>query len=271
MCFLCFLNKTKIFFVNKTVSSSSFSVGLRFYYWPYYQTLKEIPAGDQLDWNEDDHSGFNVCELFVTPKYGTFQEEIANYKFISFTQYKEDIITKVNAYVDTDIVKGTKAGRVPCKYLHYGIESGRILGFENLVSLVLYTDYSELCKNFSSSFRKMKSYEPVESIKKRNAVYGWMSKILRETVELFGGCSRDETLSGPFYSGMGVVMNMPSFNIRLCSPTSTSCTIEVAIKFSGDHGIIIQLDNPGNVYPYYELRGFNCSWISRYKEEDERY
>eukprot|EP01084_Bolivina_argentea_P168723 292535_1 len=122
----------------------------------------------------------------------------------------------------------------------------------------------------------MKSYEPVESIKKRNSVYGWMSKILRETVELFGGYSQTggwthdhNILSGPFYSGMGVVMNMPSFNIRLCSPTSTSCQIEVAIKFSGDHGIIIQLDNP-NVKPYCWLTGFNCSWISRYKEEDER-
>eukprot|EP01084_Bolivina_argentea_P057358 104793_1 len=115
----------------------------------------------------------------------------------------------------------------------------------------------------------MKPYEPVESIKKRNSIYGWMSKILRETVELFGGYSANKTLSGPFYSGMGVVMTIPSFNIRLCSPTSTSCTIEVAVKFSGDHGIIIQLDNP-RVNPYFYLRGFNCCWISRYKEEDER-
>eukprot|EP01084_Bolivina_argentea_P030981 57375_1 len=64
-------------------------------------------------------------------------------------------------------------------------------------------------------------------------------------------------------------MNMPSFNIRLCSPTSTSCTIHVAIKFSGENGIIIQLDNP-KVVPYQALTGFNCMWLSRFKEEDER-
>eukprot|EP01084_Bolivina_argentea_P248813 416282_1 len=64
-------------------------------------------------------------------------------------------------------------------------------------------------------------------------------------------------------------MNMSSFNIRLCCPTSTSCTISVAIKFSGEDGIIIQLNNPP-VLPYQALTGFNCSWISRYNEEDER-
>ena len=69
---------------------------------------------------------------------------------------------------------------------------------------------------------------------------------------------------------MSVVLNIPEFNIFLCSPTSTSKQIEVAIKFSGDHGIVIQLDNPPNDQ-YQFLRGFNCSWLSRYKEEDERY
>merc|ERR1711933_101159 len=45
--------------------------------------------------------------------------------------------------------------------------------------------------------------------------------------------------------------------------------MEVAIKFSGDQGIVIQLDNP-NTPQYNKLRGFNCQWLSRYKEEDER-
>ena len=97
-----------------------------------------------------------------------------------------------------------------------------------------------------------------------------MSKTLRETVEIFGQCSDDGGLKGSYYCGMSVVMNIPEFNIFLCSPTSTSMQIEVAIKFSGDHGIIIQLDNP-RTEQYFFLRGFNCSWISRYKEEDERY
>eukprot|EP01084_Bolivina_argentea_P122946 217901_1 len=57
--------------------------------------------------------------------------------------------------------------------------------------------------------------------------------------------------------------------MKLCAPTSTSIHIEVAIIFSGVDGIIIQLDNPHTTQHQW-LRGFDVSWISRYKEEDER-
>ena len=80
---------------------------------------------------------------------------------------------------------------------------------------------------------------------------------------------------------MSVAMNIPSFSMRLSSPTSTSMQISVAIKFSGREGMVITLNNPatrdkcgGNVtggYEYGWLRSFNCSWISKFKEEEERY
>ena len=50
---------------------------------------------------------------------------------------------------------------------------------------------------------------------------------------------------------------------------STSGQLEVALKFSGERGMILEMDNSkgdGRL-----LQGMNCSWISRYKEEDERY
>eukprot|EP01083_Nonionella_stella_P088311 246018_1 len=102
-------------------------------------------------------------------------------------------------------------------------------------------------------------------------MYYWMSRKLRECVEIFGQCrvGIDNTLSGPFFCGMNGVMSMPSFCMRLCSPTSTSKQIEVAMKFSGKNGIVLQMDNPRNVQ-YRYLHGFNASWISRYKAEDER-
>eukprot|EP00488_Nonionellina_sp_1-RS-2012_P000260 TRINITY_DN10750_c0_g1_i1.p1 TRINITY_DN10750_c0_g1~~TRINITY_DN10750_c0_g1_i1.p1 ORF type:complete len:106 (-),score=5.13 TRINITY_DN10750_c0_g1_i1:69-386(-) len=64
---------------------------------------------------------------------------------------------------------------------------------------------------------------------------------------------------------MSSVMHIPQFNIRLCTPTSTSKHIEIAMRFCGRYGIIIQLNND-----QLQLRGFNCSWFSRYPEEDER-
>eukprot|EP01083_Nonionella_stella_P098876 278119_1 len=62
---------------------------------------------------------------------------------------------------------------------------------------------------------------------------------------------------------------MASFSMRLCSPTSTSKQIEVAMKFSGSNGIVLQMDNPDLVQHRY-LHAFNASWTSRFKEEDER-
>ena len=58
------------------------------------------------------------------------------------------------------------------------------------------------------------------------------------------------------------------FNIFLYSPTSTSVRIEVAIKFSGDQGMIIEFNNKKGAAKH--VKGFDVSWISRYREEDER-
>ena len=276
--YLCiyFLNLFIFFFLYKySVSSSSFSIGLRFYYWDYYKSIKEL-ADDQQDHTTNTaHSGYNIDALYVPPKYGSFKEEIGNYKDIDFKQY-EAVKIKATKYENTPIVKATKAavadwvGNIA---LHYDISDGDRLGFPNLISLIMYTDYTDLSSNFSSTFRKKSPFETLQGIKKRNADYYWFSKTLRETVEIFGQCSTgfgNGVLTGSFFCGMSFVMNIPEFNIFLCSPTSTSKQIEVAIKFSGDQGIVIQLDNP-QISQYGWLRGFNCSWVSRYKEEDERY
>ena len=263
-----------------TVSSLSFNIGLRFYYWDYYKSLKELPDVDIPQYNINDHSGYDISDLYVPPKYASFKEEIRSYQYIEFKQYEEEVVVKAKEHENTRIVKETKAalGRWDgTEGLHYDIKDGVPLGFPNLVSLILYTDYTELSSHFTATFRRSDLFESLKSIKTRNSDYYWMSRRLRETVEIFGGCSNGDSyadyknkLRGSYYCGMSVELNIPEFNIFLCSPTSTSKQIEVAIKFSGHHGIVIQLDNPPTDQ-YKRLRGFNCCWLSRFKEEDERY
>merc|ERR1712228_217179 len=65
-------------------------------------------------------------------------------------------------------------------------------------------------------------------------------------------------------------MIIPSFNIRLNAPTSTTMQIEVALKFAGRNGTIIQLNNDSDGGKVDYLRSFNVSFISRYPSEDER-
>ena len=225
-----------------------------------------------------DHSGFEVRDLFIKRKYKSFKQEIMNYGYISIKQYNHMIINKAAKYMDTNMVRSIKAfiGHSGSTKLYYGVVNGAPLRIDNLVSVILYTDFTDLSSNFTSTFRKISPYETLSSIKARNSRYWWMSKTLRETVELYGIWrdnyygNRNSSLVGPFYTGMSYIMNIPQFAIRLCSPTSTSIHMEVAMKFSGETGIIIQLnttDYAGDAL----LAAFDVSWISRYKEEDERY
>ena len=93
--------------------------------------------------------------------------------------------------------------------------------------------------------------------------------LLRETVECFG--SRKPTdmnqngERGPFYCGVNRLMLVPSFGIRLCSPTSTSKESSVAIRFANTHGIVLRFNNENIL-----LRFFDCSYVSAYTEESER-
>eukprot|EP01083_Nonionella_stella_P046162 123586_1 len=251
---------------KQSASTGSFNIGLIFYYWPFYKSVKQLPVADVEPDNVNDHGGYNVYELFVQQKYRSFKEEISNYDHVSVNAYHA-VVVKADLYRNTDIAKRLKAAE--SRSLHYDIAEGSPFNYEYLIALILYCDFSALCTDFSSTFRPTFAAESLESIKKRNQKYWWLSKLLRETVQIYGYCGyeHDEanTLQGPWYCGM-TNMIVANFVCRLCSPTSASQQFAVAVRFSGDKGIIMQLNNTSSEL----LRGFDCSWISSFREEDER-
>lgn len=249
------------------MSSHRFSIGLRFYYWPFYKDMDQLPDDDHFPTKITDHSGYKIRDLYVQKRYDTFGEEIKNYSYITISHYRNVILVKANGYINTSKVRAIKAEGPGT---HYGITNGTPLSISNLISVILYTDFTALCSDFSSTFRKVSPYETISSIKWRNSKYWWLSKTLRETVELYADWrTHYQKPNQSYYTGISFVMNLPSFSIRLCGPTSTSIHLEVACKFSGDSGIILQL-NVGQVMGV-GARAFDCSWISRFSEEDERY
>ena len=211
------------------VSTGAFSIGIKYKY--------------------DDDNG-----LLVKPKYSNFKQEILEYQHININQYQKEILPKATAYLGTISIH--------CKYEDEPITE------ERLISIILYTDYTSLSAHFTSTFRKSNAFEPIQSTKRRHANYYWMAKILEECRSSHGQ-RKTSGLIGPFYCGMSVVMSMPQFAIGLHSPTSTSCHIEVAMKFSGQSGIIIQFDNSRGRATM--LDGIDVSLVSRFREEDERY
>ena len=268
------------------VSNDSFNIGLRFYYWQKYKELEEIP--EEEIWHEqrgtyDAHSGFKVCSLFIVGKYGSFKEEVINYKdeFAKDSNLVHVVMEKAKTYAkDSKVIKAIKGKANSSRYAkgeippYYGILEDSPLLVEHLLSVLLYCDYTKHSASFSRSFRKTDEFEGLQSIKQRNSKYFWMAKRLRETVEIYGTCSHwteKNRLKGPFYTGISRVINMPYFSIRLCSPTSTTLHIEVAMKFSGQQGMILSLNNPRKNFKCRYLRGFGVGAVSRYPEEDEVY
>ena len=274
-------------FIKETkgiTATSNFSVGLRLYYWKHYKKMDELPTCQQMisirD-NTHDHGGHKVSELCVDGKYGSFKEEAMNYPNFTKEQYEAAWAKAIIYHRKSDRIKEITAKYTDGyeeMFLYYGIEFGDFLLFGHILALILYTDFSKLCTVFSSTFRQMHNFETLKSIKTRNALFYWMSRRLRELVELFGQCSIGDwdkekkkavdQMKGPFYCGMNTRLNIYSFAMRLNSPTSTSKHFPVAVKFSGPQGAVFTFANSGTSQ-YHYLRCFNCSILSAFPEEDE--
>ena len=145
--------------------------------------------------------------------------------------------------------------------------------------MVLYSDWSELQYDFSKTFRRQNKLETISSVKQRNREFYHWSRSLREVVEYYGNSGWNERYDikynnncnhkrGPFFSGMSKVMIIPEIMVRLNGPCSTTKSIEVATRFAGSDGIIIQMDNQSYRQSHY-LKCFDMNWISQYQGENE--
>eukprot|EP01084_Bolivina_argentea_P263327 445653_1 len=173
-------------FINATkLKSTSFNIGIIFYYWPKYKGMKEFGQNGNR-YNINDHGGYKFVDLYVPQKFSIFKEEISDYKCFSMVQYKA-LMVKINEYLKTETVKSTKARQVEedAIQLQYEVDDDTILSYYHLLCVLLYTDYTELSNDFCCSFHGIYPFEPVSSIKKRHQTYWWMAKGLREIVQLF--------------------------------------------------------------------------------------
>eukprot|EP01084_Bolivina_argentea_P138359 243600_1 len=252
------------------LKSHSFNSGLMFYYWSYYKEISEGKRENPKDvfWNIVDFGEDAIGELYVAQKYNTFKEEILTH--INIEMYANKVILRAEHYIRTKKAKEMTNNREDD--LHYAIKYGTPISIHNLISVILYCNFSDLSKDFSATFRAIRPFESLKSIKNRNREYWWLSKILKETVQYFGNTRnkrKGDIEVGPFYCGINAVMNIPSFSIRLCSPTSTSKNEEIAVNFATKSGMIIELNNDGSSDSD-RIRSFDCSWLSVYSYERER-
>eukprot|EP01084_Bolivina_argentea_P201714 344759_1 len=240
---------------TETISVGQYSFGQRLYYWEYYKNKNE---------KDPFNPGYKYCDWYINKKYDTFKMEILN---------KIDI-NKFNhtRYKATQLLKHSKSlKQIQSREISaYEIKMKQTLSYDYLMSVIFYTDYTELSSNFSSTFRKISS-ETDESMKKRNSYYCNWSRLLVTTVHAFGSrlnCpyGKSERIKA-LYHGVSF-MYFNAFAARFCSPTSTTPHFEVAAMFANqdEDGLVLTLNNCPDDYPFY----FNASLVSRFGVEDER-
>eukprot|EP01084_Bolivina_argentea_P295276 508306_1 len=239
-------------------------------------------------------------------KYESMKEELLNNKLypLQLNQFQLSM-KKAQKFIKTEKAKQTilwaSVWNDPMKYeiqmtidhhdhLNVNGQNEYIhISLEQLLVIIIYCDWTDLCSKFGESFRKKSLCESMESVKNRNKEFAICSRLLRESVEYFGDRGFGELkyltdsiprpliqrrlniyneIRGPFFCGLSFLMVMPHINIELCGPTSTSLQIEVAARFAGAYGTLLQLNNNGTQY-HGQLTGFPCSWVSQYPQEDE--
>ena len=246
------------------MQSKGFSTGFTWMYWDHFKPKDDVD-GDALI----PGTNHTKKELYSpSPKHENFKEEILEYPTMTMLLF-EKLRIKVEEFMkNSKKVKSLKArfgGGGWAK--HFGISKDAPVADAHLFAVILYCDYTVLCTKMSETFRALSPEEEVTAVKERNRSFWWMSKKLRELIELFGDDNYDG-IKGPFFCGVSFVASLSSFCISLRGPTSTTKQVDVSINFSGEHGIIITMDN--KVHPGSSCKWFNTVWLSAFKEEDER-
>jgi len=283
------LKKAIANFLREFRASKSFSTGIIFWYWPWHREAEnQTQIRRECFYENMDFGGHSISDLCVRPRFASLKEEAMESGEVDIEEFNATVVEKAERYLKT---RKCRAMRSRFDDLHFGLhahegvdeyyDSFRIplkspLSLRHIQSVLLYTDFTHFSKTFSSSFRKLRWNESIREINQRNARFFHIAKALRECVYLFGCDNATNKFrigqydgSGPFFTGVSVVVNIPSFAINLQGPTSTSKQYTVALRFAKDDGLILRLDNNGEC-------GSDCvsfwdaSWTSRYPEEDER-
>ena len=229
-------------------------MGYIFGYWPH--------------WKDDEYTshkfrGYTKSSLYILPIYESLKDEILIQSgFMDYQEWNKHLI-KAQQYEETSKIKK----KISSQYSRYDLKSIP-MSLSHVLCIILYCDTTDLQRKFSATFREKNEYESMEEIKKRHQKFGHFGKGLVEAVNVWGDNAYFDDEKGPFHCGLSCILTVGKFAIYLRAPTSTTKEVEVALNFATRNGIIMSLNNDN--LDGIDQRLFNCNWISRYSEENER-
>ena len=205
---------------------------------------------------------------------------------LSYTQFLCEL-NKSFILINTKDIKDMESNNGD---LYYGLIYKDQIKISNILSILFYCNYTELCQLFRKEFfinKHTKYYtkkdwrgKDIKYIK--NIEYYYFCRNLYITIEYYGIKSNNNYNSDDhkFYSGLNKKFLFQSYGNVFSLPLSVTKTKKVALKFAGNNGIVIQIKSKwkyNNKYdPTYfynksnNTRYMSLKLISNYGEfEDE--
>eukprot|EP01084_Bolivina_argentea_P290928 499892_1 len=203
--------------------------------------------------------------FYVLPKYTNIKQELVDNKIckISVDIYHQEY-NKCMQFMKTKQVKNMHMrGDIYNHKMSLSISPNHIL------SLLIYCNCDEFQNKWSSTYRRIPSNEDDLSLRKRHSYFYFVSKYLNILVEDFGDRLIEyKNNNKSFFHGVSKILYFTKTCAQFHGPLSTSTDINVAVNFSNNIGIILQLQYLSSTYPL-KAKYFNCAFFSDYPNERE--
>ena len=203
---------------------------------------------------------------FVETKYDSLKIEITQNELIKISVKQFDIQYKRSEFcVECDEAKKMIAKSYRGQNDGYGIPIGSNITSQHILSLLLYTNFTELQNAMKKTLRKQDVDDDMVMLRERNGVYANWCRLLYESYAFF---STKSTKKCKYYHGINCQILFSNFHCDFSMPISTTISELQAYHFAGfGDGIILQFESDNSTQTVNEL---NVSWFSDFSSEFER-
>ena len=213
--------------LEKRVRASMYSAGFRYFYWSFYKN-NELEINQLSKRNREGNKGYKLKDWYIPKKYENLKDEALNNKIARFTLHQFDVTLckakeKLTAWNNDENARKLIAVRSTAMWWKpYGMKKDQPISVQHIQSLLFYTNFTEQCYHFGTTYRKMSELESDESLKERHGEVAIWGRLLRETVEIYGAHLPYIRPDLRFYHGVSEELYFESTSIKLCGPTSTT-------------------------------------------------
>eukprot|EP01084_Bolivina_argentea_P271843 462645_1 len=219
------------------------------------------------------HFGIELRHEQLKPHTGNncFKTELLNSGYISEDIWKQSLNFAINKFkhINNDSQYASTQFNAD-----YNVNRGDLLSIHHILALRFYSDFSNLCTEYRSTFRRIRKDETDDEIRKRHSKFYFLSRFIFEAIHFFGTVL---PVDAQVYHGLDKPFLFKNFCCHFNAPTSTTTEKYEAMNFAQDAGIILCLKN-GNIEMGYKIvrqfaanqtRYLDISWISQFSHEKE--